>query len=44
MRMTMIKNPPIFYAWQANVTRGLQWINNGTLAPLRTREIKTEQN
>jgi len=42
--LAMIKNPPMVYARQANVTTGPQQINNGTPAPLRTREIKTEQN
>lgn len=36
-----IKNPPIVYARQANVTTGPQQINNGT--PSRTREIEAEQ-
>lgn len=38
-----IKNPPIVYARQANVTTGPQQINNGTAAPSRTREIENEQ-
>jgi hypothetical protein len=47
-RMTLetlaaIKNPPIVYARQANVTTGPQQINNGTATPSRTREIETEQ-
>lgn len=47
-RMTLeslsnIKNPPVIYAKQANVTTGLQQINNGTPAT-RTREIENQQN
>ena len=41
--LAAIKNPPIVYARQANVTTGPQQINNGTAAPLRAREIETEQ-
>lgn len=37
-----IKNPPIVYAKQANVTTGPQQVNNGIPAP-RAREIETEQ-
>lgn len=48
-RMTLetlatIKNPPIVYARQANVTTGPQQINNGTAAPSRAREIENLQN
>jgi hypothetical protein len=47
-RMTLetlatIKNPPIVYARQANVTTGPQQVNNGIPAPSRAREIETEQ-
>lgn len=42
--LAAIKNPPVVYARQANVTTGPQQINNGTMDPPRTREIKTEQN
>lgn len=42
--LAAIKNPPIVYAKQANVTTGPQQINNGTLSPVRPREIETEQN
>lgn len=47
-RMTLealaaIKNPPVVFARQANVTTGPQQINNGTAAPTRAREIETEQ-
>lgn len=38
-----IKNPPIVYARQANVTTGPQQVNNGIPAPSRAREIETEQ-
>lgn len=41
--LAAIKNPPVVYARQANVTTGPQQINNGTVTPSRTREIKTEQ-
>lgn len=37
-----IKNPPIVYARQANVTTGPQQINNGT-PPTQAREIETKQ-
>lgn len=40
--LAAIKNPPIVYARQANVTTGPQQINNGTVAPTRAREIETE--
>jgi hypothetical protein len=42
--LAAIKNPPIVYARQANVTTGPQQINNGTAAPSRTRENEIEQN
>lgn len=41
--LAAIKNPPIVYARQANVTTGPQQINNGTAAPSQAQEIKTEQ-
>lgn len=49
--LATIKNPPIVYARQANVTTGPQQINNGTAdliterngLPSRAREIETEQ-
>ncbi len=41
--LAAIKNPPIVYARQANVTTGPQQINNGTAAPMRAREIETKQ-
>lgn len=41
--LAAIKNPPIVYARQANVTTGPQQINNGTAAPARAREIESEQ-
>lgn len=40
--LATIKNPPIVYARQANVTTGPQQVNNGMPAP-RAREIETEQ-
>lgn len=41
--LATIKNPPIVYAKQANVTTGPQQVNNGIPAPTRAREIQTEQ-
>lgn len=41
--LATIKNPPMVYARQANVTTGPQQINNGTAAPTQAREIETEQ-
>jgi hypothetical protein len=41
--LAAIKNPPIVYARQANVTTGPQQINNGTVQPMRAREIESEQ-
>ena len=40
--LATIKNPPVIYAKQINQTTGPQQINNGTAAPSRKREIKTE--
>jgi hypothetical protein len=40
--LAAIKNPPIVYARQANVTTGPQQINNGVASP-RAREIENEQ-
>lgn len=41
--LAAIKNPPIVYARQANVTTGPQQINNGTAAPSQARQIENEQ-
>jgi hypothetical protein len=41
--LAAIKNPPILYARQANVTTGPQQVNNGIAAPSRAREIESEQ-
>lgn len=41
--LSAIKNPPIVYARQANVTTGSQQINNGGTAPAREREIENQQ-
>jgi len=38
--LAAIKNPPIVYARQANVTTGPQQINNGVAAPSQAREIE----
>ncbi|GIK87988.1 MAG: hypothetical protein BroJett026_34690 [Betaproteobacteria bacterium] len=42
--LATIKNPPIVYARQANVTTGPQQINNGMAARPRARQIVSEQN
>lgn len=41
--LATIKNPPMIFAKQANVTTGPQQINNGTVAASSAREIETEQ-
>ena len=41
--LAAIRNPPIVYARQANVTTGPQQINNGTETPSRAREIESKQ-
>lgn len=41
--LAAIKNPPIVYARQANVTTGPQQVNNGIPASTRAREIETAQ-
>jgi hypothetical protein len=41
--LATIKNPPIVYARQANVTTGPQQINNGMATPARARENEIEQ-
>lgn len=41
--LATIKNPPVIYAKQANVTTGPQQINNGAVAPSQAREIVNEQ-
>jgi len=41
--LAAIKNPPIVYARQANVTTGPQQINNGAAAPSRAWKNETEQ-
>ena len=41
--LSTIKNPPVVYARQANVTTGPQQINNNMAAPSRAREIESEQ-
>lgn len=40
--LAAIRNPPIVYARQANVTTGPQQINNGTATQLHAREIEGE--
>lgn len=39
-----IKNPPVAYVKQANISHGHQQINNGTPAPSRARENESQQN
>jgi hypothetical protein len=41
--LAAIKNPPVIYARQANVTTGPQQVNNGMVAPSRGREIESQQ-
>jgi hypothetical protein len=41
--LAAIKNPPVVYARQANVTTGPQQVNNGVLAP-RAREADSTTN
>lgn len=41
--LAAVKNPPVVFARQANVTTGPQQINNGIAAPSRAREIEIEQ-
>ena len=38
-----IKNPPVVYAKQANVTTGPQQVNNGVSVPPHAREIEIKQ-
>ena len=43
--LTAIKNPPVIYAKQANISNGHQQINNGIPAPATQAEnIKNQQN
>ena len=42
--LAAIKNPPIVYARQANVTTGPQQINNGATTPAHGRENEIDQN
>lgn len=41
--LAAIKNPPVVYARQANVTTGPQQVNNGVAARSRPREIEAAQ-
>ena len=41
--LATIRNPPIIYARQANVTTGPQQVNNGIAVTSQAREIETEQ-
>lgn len=40
--LATIKNPPVIYAKQANVSGGAMQVNNGVATPSRKREIVTE--
>ena len=40
--LAAIKNPPVVYARQANLTTGPQQVNNGTAAPSQARELETK--
>jgi hypothetical protein len=42
--LAAIKNPPVVFAKQANVTTGPQQVNNGVAAPAHAREIEIGQN
>ena len=42
--LAAIKNPPVVYARQANVTTGPQQINNGMAAPSQAGEKEIQQN
>jgi hypothetical protein len=42
--LAAIKNPPVVYARQANVTTGPQQINNGSAVASQAREIENKQN
>jgi hypothetical protein len=41
--LATIKNPPVVFAKQANVTTGPQQVNNGVVSPSHVREIEIEQ-
>lgn len=41
--LAAIKNPPVIFAKQANISNGHQQINNGIPAPTQAREIESEQ-
>ena len=41
--LAAIKNPPVLFARQANVTTGPQQINNGVAESSRAREIEAER-
>lgn len=42
--LSAIKNPPVVYAKQANVTTGPQQVNNGVPAPSYMRETRNQPN
>ncbi|SFI60956.1 hypothetical protein [Nitrosomonas sp. Nm34] len=42
--LSTIKNPPVVFAKQANITHGHQQINNGTATALHARENQIQQN
>jgi hypothetical protein len=41
--LATVKNPPIVYAKQANITNGPQQVNNGVPAPSHTRRNENQQ-
>lgn len=41
--LSAIKNPPIVYAKQANISQGHQQVNNGTRNSSRVREVENQQ-
>ena len=42
--LSAIKNPPIVYAKQANISQGHQQVNNRIAEPSRAREVENQQN
>ena len=42
--LAAIKNPPVIYARQANVTTGPQQVNNGVITPTRAGEDESKPN
>jgi hypothetical protein len=42
--LATIKNPPVIYARQANVTTGPQQVNNSVVTPARARDDESKPN